>query len=61
MTDRQTHCLYLTAPSDSTDSDPPWCGLGFEFPAHCGDCEQYQPCWAPPDPCERQAWRQVTR
>lgn len=57
MTDRETHCLYLTAPSDG--EAPPWCGLGLTFPHHCKACDQYEPSWAPPDRYETAAWRQV--
>ena len=57
MTDRKTHCLYLSAPSD--DLNPPWCGLGLDFPASCKECESYEEAWAPPDQYEKQAWRLV--
>lgn len=59
MTDREDHCLYLAAPSDSDATDPPWCGLGLTFPHHCKACDQYEPSWAPPDQYETAAWRQV--
>ena len=56
---RETHCLYLAAPSDANENDPPWCGLSFAFPGHCRECDQYVPSWAPPDLYEIAAWRLV--
>ena len=57
MNARATPCLYLSAPRDPDAA--PWCGLGFEWPAHCAACEQYQAAWAPADSWTVAAWRRV--